>query len=329
MNGSEPADAIGSTDRTLVFELLETYCAEHGLRLTAGDTHGHAGLIENGSGKRWFFKGTRFDLNTLGCAEISNDKAYTAGFLHAEGIAVPASHLVMSADIRDGRRPPDAVLDFAEEQGFPLFVKPNTGQEGRDVMRADTYHTLQSALHILAKRHDRLLVQEEIRGRDLRVIVLDEDVLCAMERKPPEVTGDGESSLAELVDSHGRINPADGRIDFELSQQGLMLESVPAAGQTVSLLPVSNLSSGGSAKIITDEIAPEIHELARLSAKALGLRYAGVDLIVPEERRPDTAGVVLEVNAAPGLNNLYRRGSKEAEIVRKVYVEVFNAMIQK
>lgn len=328
MTGLEPVDAT-STDRTVVFELLEEYCGRHGLNLTAGDAHGHAGLIEDKTGKRWLFKGTRFDLNTLGCAEICNDKSYTARFLHAGGIAVPASHLVISTEIRDGRRPPDAVLDFAEEQGFPLFVKPNTGQEGRDVMRADTYHTLQNALHILAKRHDRLLVQEEIRGRDLRVIVLDGDVLCAIERKAPEVTGDGKSSLAELVDSHSRIDPADGRIDFELSQQGLMLESVPAVGQRVSLLPVSNLSSGGSAKIVTSEISPEIHKLARLSAKTLGLRYAGVDLLVPDERRPDTAGVVLEVNAAPGLNSLYRRGPEAAETVKQIYAAVFDAMLQK
>jgi len=312
-----------SGERALVFRLLEDYCAGKGLRLTAGDPHGHAGLIEAPSGKRWFFKGTRFDINPLGASEIAGDKAYAGKFLALNGIAVPASYLVSSADIRDGRRPPEDVLDFAEEQEFPLFVKPNIGQEGQGVMRVDTYHTLQNALHILAKNHGQLLVQEEIKGKDLRVIVLDGDVLCAIERQPPQVTGDGVRSLAQLVDAHERINAADGRIDFELSQQGLMLESVPARGQIVSLLPVSNLSSGGSAQIVTDALAPEIHTMARLAAKTLGLRYCGVDLIIPEARRPDTAAVVLEVNASPGLSVLARRGDNEANLVREIYQKVF------
>ena len=327
MSTLEPVDDVSPGDRALVFQLLENHCAANGLRLTAADTYGHAGMVESPSGKRWFFKGTRFDLNQHGCAEIASDKTYAAKFLEASGIAVPASHLVFGTDIRDGKRPPEDVLDFAEEQEFPLFVKPNTGREGRDVMRVDTYHSLQNALHILAKRHEQIIVQEEILGKDLRVIVLDGEVLCAIERQAPQVTGDGFSSLAELVDRHQRIDPADGRIDFELSQQGMMLESVPAPEQVISLLPVSNLSSGGSAQIVTDTIPPEVHALARSAAKALGLRYAGIDMILPDARRPDTAAIVLEVNAAPGLSALAKLGEKEGSLVQEIYRQVFSKLL--
>ncbi|ASP35081.1 ATP-dependent carboxylate-amine ligase [Labrenzia sp. VG12] len=319
------SEETASGGRSVVFQLLEAFCAGKGYRVTAGDPHGHAGHVESPTGKRWFFKGTRFDLNPYGAAEIANDKAYTCRFLKDAGIAVPASHFVPAASIRSGKRPPEEVLDFAEETGFPLFVKPNEGQEGRDVMRVDTYHNLQNALHLQAKRNEAMLVQEEIRGLDLRVLVLDGEVLCAFERRAPEVTGDGVSSLAELVDAHPSIDPSDGRIDFELSQQALMLESVPEAGQTVTLLPVSNLSSGGSARIITASLAPDLHALARLATRTLGLRYAGIDLIVPFEQRPDTTAVVLEVNAAPGLSNLYRQGWEETAAVKQVYETLFEA----
>lgn len=320
------ATGNGTPDkRSLVCRLLEEYCAGKGLRLTLGDAHGHAGHVESRAGRRWLFKGTRFDLNSYGAAEIANDKAYTCRFLKEAGIAVPLGHFVAGDAIRSGKRPPEDVLDFAEDTGFPLYVKPNEGQEGQGVMRVDTYHTLQNALHILAKSHPAMLVQEEIRGTDLRILVLDGEVLLAFERHAPEVTGDGTSSLAELVDAHPGIDPSDGRIDFELSQQALMLESVPAAGQTVTLLPVSNLSSGGTARIITASLKPELHALARQVTKTLGLRYAGVDLIVPFEQRPDTAAVVLEVNAAPGLSNLSRQGWEETAAVRQVYEKVFDA----
>ncbi|MHA7775761.1 ATP-dependent carboxylate-amine ligase [Roseibium sp. M-1] len=316
----------GSAKRAIAFELLERYCGQRGFRLTAGDTHGHAGCVESPGGRRWFFKGTRFDLNTLGATEIANDKAYAGFFLKEAGFAVPAGHLVFSSDIRDGKRPPDPVLDFAEEQGFPLFVKPNCGREGRDVMRVDTYHTLQNALHLLAKRNDQMLVQEEVRGTELRVLVLDGGILCAIERRPPQIIGDGVRSLAEIIDADPRIDATEPRLDFELSQQGLMLETVPAAGQTVTLLPVANLSVGGTARIVTATLPENLATLARLTAKTLSLRYAAVDLILPETPRADAEAVVLEVNAAPGLGNLYRQGPEEARVVEEVYERVFGAM---
>jgi D-alanine-D-alanine ligase-like ATP-grasp enzyme len=319
-------DTPGASRRAIAYELLERYCAVRGFRLTAGDAHGHAGCVESPAGRRWYFKGTRFDLNTLGASEIANDKAYAAAFLQRAGIAVPAGHLVFSSEIRDARRPPKAVLDFAGEHGFPLFVKPNCGREGRDVMRVDTRHTLHNALHLLAKRNEQMLVQEEVRGTELRVLVLDGEILAAIERRPPQVTGDGIRSLAEIIGADPRINAADPRLDFQLSQQHLMLETVPAAGQAVTLLPVANLSVGGTARIVTESLPEILADHARNAARTLSLRYAAVDLILPETPGADAAAVVLEVNAAPGLGNLYRQGPDEAQVVEEVYERVFAAM---
>ncbi|GAB2186544.1 ATP-dependent carboxylate-amine ligase [Roseibium sp. LAB1] len=312
--------------RALVFDLLEAYCARKGYRLTAGDSHGHAGLIESPSGKRWFFKGTRFDLNTLGAAEIATDKAYAAAFLKAAGLAVPEGHLVFARDISDGHRAPKDVLDFAGKHGFPLYVKPNCGREGRDVVRVDTCHTLQNALYILARSNDQLLVQPEIRGLELRIIVLDGDVLCAIERRSPRISGDGHRSIAEIIDADPRIDAADPRLAFELSQQGLMMETVPAPGQTVTLLPVVNLSAGGTARIVTGSLAPDLAALARKAAQALALRYAAVDLILTDAASANGDAVILEVNAAPGLGNLARQGSEETAAVNQIYERVFEAM---
>lgn len=321
----DTTEAQASAPRAIAFVLLERYCAARGYRLTAGDAHGHAGCVESPAGRRWYFKGTRFDLNTLGAAEIANDKAYAAAFLSRAGIPVPTGHLVFSSEIRDGGPLPAAVRDFAGEQAFPLFVKPNCGREGRDVMRVDTIHTLQNALHLLANRTDQMLVQEEVRGTELRVIVLDGEVLCAVERRPPRVTGDGVRSLAEIIAAHPRAQATDPRLDFELTRQGLRLETVPAAGQVVTLLPVANLSAGGTARIVTTSLSEDLAALARLAAKTLALRYAAVDFILPERPRADAAAVVLEVNAAPGLGNLHRQGPEEAQAVEAVYERVFAA----
>ncbi len=307
--------------RSVVYRLLEQYCTQNGLRLTAGDPYGHAGLVEGPSGKRWFFKGTHFDLNSLGASEIADDKAYAAKFLKAAGIGVPDTCFVFAADIRkSGDLPPD-LLEFIKTGSFPVFVKPNIGQEGQGVTRADSRRELLPSLQNLAETNEHLLVQKEVRGTELRVIVLDGDVLCAMERHAPAVTGDGRNRISELIAAKVKIDPADSRIASHLARQGLTLESVPEAGSAISLMPIANLSVGGTARIVTDGLSQEVRSTATLSAITLGLRYAGVDLILPDGSPP----MVLEVNAAPGLSNLYRQGEREAALVEDVYTSVFLA----
>ncbi|MES0885014.1 ATP-grasp domain-containing protein [Roseibium sp. SCP14] len=319
-------DAGDPGSRSLVFQLLERFCARRGLRLSAGDPYGHAGMVESPAGKRWYFKGTRFDLNGLGASEIANDKAYAARFLAEAGISVPDSHFVFSDKISDNTPIDDDLLTFTEEKRFPLFVKPNIGQEGQGVMRVDTLDTLGSALQCLAKNHEHLLVQPEIRGRELRVVVLDGEVLCAIERKRPVIFGNGTQNLAELLATHAKLPVSDSRIIRELAAQRLDLESVPENGQEVTLLPVTNLSCGGTARIVTPELAPEILATAQQAADILSLRYAGVDMIVPDGLSSENEAVVLEVNAAPGLSNLARQGTEEAALVEAIYDRVFAAI---
>ncbi len=308
--------------RSLVFRLLERYCTDNGLRLTAGDPYGHAGLVESPSGKRWFFKGTHFDLNPLGASEIADDKAYAANFLKAAGIAVPDTCFILAADVRKSGGLPEDLREFLSSRPFPLFVKPNIGQEGRGVMRAGNLQDLTAALRGLADTNEHLLVQSEIPGREFRVIVLDGEVLCAIERHPPGIIGDGRSTVSELIGAHAKIDPADVRLASELARQDMTFESIPEQDRTVSLMPVANLSAGGTASVVTASLEPDLRAVACKAAETLGLRYAGVDLILPDGMPP----VVLEVNTAPGLSNLYRQSPGEAALVEEIYAKVFGAL---
>ncbi|MEM9631907.1 MAG: ATP-dependent carboxylate-amine ligase [Pseudomonadota bacterium] len=323
------ADARDSGDRSLVFQLLDRYCTRNGLTLVAGDPYGHAGMVESPEGQRWYFKGTRFDLNGLGASEIANDKAYAARFLAGGGITVPDSHFVFREKVSAGKAIDDDLLAFAREKGFPLFVKPNIGQEGQGVTRVDTPSALWTALQSLSEHHEHLLVQPEIRGRELRIVVLDGEVLCAIERKRPTLVGNGKNSLLELLAAHGKLSASDTRISRELGNQGLDLKSVPEIGREVTVLPVTNLSCGGTARIVTPDISSEILAIAQRAADILSLRYAGVDMIVPAVPASENEAVVLEVNAAPGLSNLARQGTEEAALVEGIYEKIFAALFGK
>lgn len=333
---SKQADtAAGSSP--LVARLLADYCAKNGLRLEIDPEIGHAGYVEAPNGRRSWFKGTHFDLNPLGAAEIARDKAYTAHFLKQAGFNVPCGILVSAPAVIDAIRRknpalaekmtgPDQATSFAEKAGFPIFIKPNDGREGVDVVKVSSPYQLETSLSRLFKHHDNLLVQEAVSGLDLRVVVLEGKVLCAVERRPAEVCGDGVRTVEALLANMPGQTRADWRLLSELSEQGLTLDSVPETGRRVRLLPAANLSSGGTGSVVTDVLCGAFKEIAVKAGEVLGLTYFGADMLAPDLSDPAGGYTILEVNAAPGLNHLHRLGAEQAAVAEAAYSQVFDAV---
>ena len=161
-----------------------------------------------------------------------------------------------------------------------------------------------------------MLVERYIAGEDYRLLVVNGAMVAAARRDPAQVTGDGERTIAELVaqvNQDPRRRPGhssvltriklDDAADLVLQQQDLMATSIPAAGQVVKLRTNGNLSTGGTATDVTDEVHPRNARLAELAAQILGLDVAGIDVICTDISRPlrEQGGAIVEVNAAPGL----------------------------
>jgi cyanophycin synthetase len=88
-----------------------------------------------------------------------------------------------------------------------------------------------------------------------------------------------------------------------LAAQGLQADSVPAKGARIQLRNNANLSTGGSATDVTDDVHPELAASAVAAAQMVGLDVCGVDVVCDSVLRPlqEQGGAVIEVNAAPGL----------------------------
>lgn len=365
-NGGAPA-----TGRQPVFvEILTRLARARGARVEVEPVYGYAGALVEASGRRHFFKGTHFDINRAGAAALARDKDYAARFLSAAGLAVPRGLLLHSPrrsaqlalknpDVAARLPARDAARAFAADTGYPVFVKPNEGSEGEDVTRTGDAAGLDLALDALFAVHERVLVQQAVAGADIRVVVLDGKVEAAFLRRPLAVTGDGATPLSALISAEiagfasggkgGRIAPDDPRILAHLASAGLGPDSVPAAGAIVPLLANANLSTGGTARDITGSLAPDLADAAIRACAALGLRFAGVDLLhegAAEVATADgTAGasfveraagagtdvaprpVVLEVNAAPGLSYFHRLGPEAAARVEAIYAHLLDALL--
>jgi cyanophycin synthetase len=239
---------------------------------------------------------------------IVQDKNLTKQLLSAIGAPVPAGRKVTSAD--------DA-WEAAVEIGVPVVVKPKDGNQGKGVaVNLQTEEQVRQAYQAAVSRYDEILVEKYAMGADYRLLVINRKLVAAARREPPLVLGDGRRTIAELVAETNR-DPRRGedhatalsKIPLDeialavLADQGLSVDSIPAAGQQVLLRRNANLSTGGSATDVTELVHPEVTARVVEAVRMVGLDIAGVDVIAQDISRPLEAqgGVIVEINAAPGL----------------------------
>ncbi|KUF18171.1 hypothetical protein [Streptomyces silvensis] len=192
----------------------------------------------------------------------------------------------------------------------PVVVKPRAGMRG-DAVRMDLVTAAAVAEHIADRRHlfRSWIVEEQVDGKDLRLQLVDGELVAACVREPASVTGDGCTRLAELVETHrtavAAANP-DNRlvVDTEtqdlLAAQGLGLDDVPAAGRAVRLKRTANLAKGGVGVDVTESLHADFAPWAASVADLFGTRILAIDALCAKPHGPPTTGTtILEVNTAP------------------------------
>lgn len=239
---------------------------------------------------------------------IAQDKELTKQLLHAAGVAVPTGRPVADED--------DAWA-AAQEIGLPVVVKPQDGNQGKGIsVNLTTEEQVRRAYRVAIEFRDDIMVERYLPGHDYRLLVIGDKLIAAARRDPPLVIGDGTHSVRELVDIVNRDpRRSDGhatsltKIRFDdialarLAEQGYSAESVPERGVRVVLRNNANLSTGGSATDVTDDVHPELAAAAIAAAQTVGLDIAGIDVVCDTMLKPleEQGGGIVEVNAAPGL----------------------------
>ncbi|HLM46728.1 MAG TPA: cyanophycin synthetase, partial [Myxococcaceae bacterium] len=240
--------------------------------------------------------------------EICQEKPLTNRVLRNVGISVPEGQTVRSAD---------EAWEVAQDLGLPVILKPEAGNQGKGVMvNLRSEAEVRAAYEVASQFQGDVLVERHIEGADYRLLVVNGKMVAAARREPAQVIGDGEHTVEQLVavaNQDPRRRPGHSssltriRLDdaarVVLSQQGLTVESVPERGQLVKLRQNCNLSTGGTATDVTDEVHPSNAQMAELAAQVLNLDVAGIDLLCKDISRPlgEQGGAIVEVNAAPGL----------------------------
>ncbi|CAG9174173.1 cyanophycin synthetase [Cupriavidus respiraculi] len=272
-------------------------------RLTQGS------MVQFGWGSRQRrIQAAETDMTSAVAESIAQDKELTKSLLHAAGVPVPLGRSVTDAE---------EAWAVAQEIDAPVVVKPRDGNQGKGVaVRIRTREEVVAAFEVAAEISSDVIVERYIAGHDFRLLVVGKQLVAAARRDPPQVTGDGVHTVRQLVDEVNR-DPRRGeghatsltKIRFDeialatLAKQGLTADAVPANGARVILRNNANLSTGGSATDVTDDVHPELAASAVAAAQMVGLDICGVDAVCETVLKPfeEQAGGIVEVNAAPGL----------------------------
>ena len=272
-------------------------------RLTEGS------LVQLGWGsKQRRIQAAEIDATSAIAESIAQDKELTKKLLHAAGVPVPLGRPVTSAQ--------DAWA-AAQEIGLPVVVKPRDGNQGKGIsVNIATKEGVMTAYNTAKSFRDDVLVERYLPGSDFRLLVVGNKLVAAARRDPPLVIGNGKNTVHELVELVN-ADPRRGeghatsltkiRLDDiaknRLKEQGLDENSVPAKGTRVILRNNANLSTGGTATDVTDDVHQEVAARAIAAAQMVGLDICGVDVVCESVLLPmeEQGGGVVEVNAAPGL----------------------------
>lgn len=242
------------------------------------------------------------DLTSAVTLSICDDKAMTREVLERADVTMPAQQ-------RAGSKADNAA--FLKKFGR-VVVKPARGEQGHGVaVNLGSVAEMEAAITLARSICDTVLLEEFVTGDDLRVVVINYEVVAAAIRRPPEVTGTGRHTVKQLIESASRRRaaatggesriPIDAECERCLKTAGVSLDTVIEADRTLRVRNAANLHTGGTIHDVTARLNPVLASASVRAAEALRIPVTGLDLIVPS-----VEGEVywfIEANERPGLAN--------------------------
>ncbi|HYF30491.1 MAG TPA: cyanophycin synthetase [Chitinophagaceae bacterium] len=240
--------------------------------------------------------------------DLASDKEQTRRILSSGFIPVPEGRVISTEE---------ELMEVISEVGFPLVIKPLNGNQGKGV--TTNINSRERAIEAFAtakQMSEDVIAERFISGLDYRFLVINYKLEAVARRTPAMVVGDDRSTIEQLIvqtnsdpnrgEGHEKVLTTikvDARTNSILVEKNLTLNSVLPFGEILFLKDTANLSTGGTARDVTDVVHPYNVFMVERIARLMNLDICGIDIIAQDISTPITAetGGVLEVNAAPGF----------------------------
>ncbi|MDQ3123926.1 MAG: hypothetical protein M3Q14_04570 [bacterium] len=227
---------------------------------------------------------------------IADDK-YTT-FLLAKENAVPVAMTHKVQDEEEGLR-------LLEQYG-EIILKPAGEAHGNGVStQLTTPEQVKLAYRRASSFKSTVIVQPQLQGKDVRVVIIGGKLAAAATRHPASVTGDGKQSLRELILAENNSeNRSPGYfkalnlINIKAAEVhlGKKIDEISVKGEEYVVVGAANIGTGGTCEDITDSISSVIIADSKMILSAAGLETGAADFIVNKESH-----TLLEINANPSF----------------------------
>tara|TARA_R110002072_G_scaffold103998_1_gene228097 strand:+ start:1432 stop:3201 length:1770 start_codon:yes stop_codon:yes gene_type:complete len=288
-------------DLNIYARIITDEARRRGVSVEVVDAQGGFFRLSHG-GRSVLCRESLSELTNAVAMSLCDDKPATRRLLSSIGLPVPEA--VDGDDM-------DACKELLARSGS-VVVKPARGEQGRGVAVGITdTDALVSAIEAARELCPDVLVEQCVQGEDLRVLVINNEVVAAAIRRRPSILGDGKASIRTLTEglSRRRAAASDGEaripIDREtercIAAAGYGLDDVLPKNTTLEVRKTANLHTGGTLHDVTADLSPAIISAAIKAAEAIRIPVLGLDLMTPDPGVDDF--VVIEANERPGLAN--------------------------
>lgn len=254
-------------------------------------------------------------FNSLFAQTATVDKLKTFALLSAYDLPTPATEAYIDVDQAE---------QFMKAHGS-IVVKPLDGAHGDGITtNVSSSDELQKAIQNAKTINEHVLLQQQVSGRDFRLLFIDYEFIAAVERVPASVLGDGQSTVQALLEARNEEmdklwknirsgSVEDSEVNGSVSKTPIeevlelhgqdFLSRVPGSGETVQVLDKANVSLGGQTRDVTEEVSPELTSSITQLLKEIDLPLCGVDVMSTDISAPVHKNIsfIIELNAAPGL----------------------------
>src|SRR5258708_4509142 len=255
------------------------------------------------------------------------DKGETKNLLRQANVSVSPGFKLIASDSESYWR------EVFQTLKKPLVVKPSHGLQVKEIHlgitdEATYFDAVKKSFLFTDQEDSGVIVETQFNGKEYRIVATREKVVAVLYREPANVVGDGTSTIQQLIEQKNSdprrgsdLNYALFKIDIDedlkdtLTESHLSLTSIPSVNQKVYVRKVSNIARGGDSIDITDEVDPNVKEIAVRAMQAIPeLGFAGIDMMTTDITKPQTSEsyIIVEINSSPGIciNEIPFKGEK-------------------
>jgi UDP-N-acetylmuramyl pentapeptide synthase/poly-gamma-glutamate capsule biosynthesis protein CapA/YwtB (metallophosphatase superfamily)/D-alanine-D-alanine ligase-like ATP-grasp enzyme/CelD/BcsL family acetyltransferase involved in cellulose biosynthesis len=250
---------------------------------------------------------------------ITTYKHRTIGLLHRMGFPTTQGAVFSSLEAMQAfvQHSPSASVKSTDQTGsiVPVCVKPIIHAKSRGVTPVVlSLEELASAWQLARQYAPRVVLEQTLTGRNIRILVLGGRTIGAYECLPVSITGNGQDTVATLIQARQErrsrnpwLRQWPGVRQELLTHSAFSMESILDPGQSLQLSNVASVTNGSDTVALGDRLHPSLRALAEQAVQSLsGLHLASVSLICddPALNRSSQTISILEIDSKPAIADL-------------------------